>query len=140
MSSIVVGCPGSCGRIREAARPAPREYTDAVPVAAVVPDVALSRVIGCERATYPTNAAGGVVHQAWGADVGRQPGGTPALILSRPDSRLTHAYREQGHGRGVGLVSLVSTCSQRHLSAALRHPSPPPDERSRTERVPRRNY
>ena len=91
----------------------------------------------------------------WGgaAGVGRQvPGvrdGTPGgrqgptpqlLILSRPDSRLTHAYREQGHGLGVGLVSLVSTCSQRHLSAALRHPSPPPDERSRTERVPRRNY
>ena len=62
------------------------------------------------------------------------------LILSRPGSRLTHAYREQGHGADVGLVSLVSTCSQRHLSAALRHPSPPPDERSRTERVPRRNY
>ena len=62
------------------------------------------------------------------------------LVLSRPDSRLTHAYREQGHGPGVGLVSLVSTCSQRHLSAALRHPSPPPDERSRTEHVPRRNY
>ena len=62
------------------------------------------------------------------------------LILSRPGSRLTHAYREQGHGADVGLVSLVSTCSQRHLSAALRHPSPLPDERSRTERVPRRNY
>lgn len=117
-----------------------RRRADAVSAAAVVPDVALSRVIGCERATYPTNAAGGVVHQACGAKGGAPAGGTPALILSRPDSRLTHAYREQGHGPGVGLVSLVSTCSQRHLSAALRHPSPPPDERSRTERVPRRNY
>lgn len=80
---------------------------------------------------------GGAPGVGWGA--GRRADPAPH-ILSRPGSRLTHAYREQGHGPGVGLVSLVSTCSQRHLSAALRHPSPPPDERSRTERVPRRNY
>ena len=96
--------------------------------------------------TYDRGRWGGaaeVGRQAWNAGCGCQAGGGPTLqlpILSRPDSRLTHAYREQGHGPGVGLVSLVSTCSQRHLSAALRHPSPPPDERSRTERVPRRNY
>ena len=46
MASIVMGGSELCGRIREAARPAPREYTDAVPVAAVVPYVALSRVQG----------------------------------------------------------------------------------------------
>ena len=60
--------------------------------------------------------------------------------MSGPGSSLTHAYREQGHGQGIRLVSLVSTCSQRRLSTALRHPSPPPDERYRTEHVPRRNY
>ena len=130
---------GNLLRQVEAAVLPPGRRADAVPAAAVVPYVARSRVIGCDRATYPTNAAGGAGCQAWGAR--RREGPILRLpILSRPDSRLTHAYREQGHGPGVGLVSLVSTCSQRHLSAALRHPSPPPDERSCTERVPRRNY
>ena len=37
MASIVMGGSELCGRIREAARPAPRECTDAVPATAVVP-------------------------------------------------------------------------------------------------------
>ena len=46
MAFIVMGGSESCGRIREAARPVPREYTDAVPAAAVVPYAARSRVKG----------------------------------------------------------------------------------------------
>ena len=58
-----------------------RRRADAVSAAAVVPGVALSRVIGCERATYPTNAAGGVVRQACGAKGGAPAGRDPCPHL-----------------------------------------------------------
>lgn len=85
MGSIVVGRLGLCGRVRGAVLPMPlelvwlhgaRRRADAVSAAAVVPDVALSRVIGGDRATYPTTAAGGAGRQRRGARRGVQTWGT----------------------------------------------------------------
>ena len=90
MASIVVGRLGLCGRVRGAVLPMPLEWSGfTAPAGAPTPSLPPRSCLmlrgrgfsGHDLATYPTNAAGGVVHQACGAKGGAPAGRDPCPHL-----------------------------------------------------------